>query len=302
MRIRPEQSHGPDWMAMLLTFALTCTGGVAATFDHEIEPTKQDNFDKAAFRLWIDDGDEPVEGIVSVALGINGDSRPEVESAVWQDFARKHRLAVVGVFLRSPENALIQYGRAERGSGAAYVTALNALAEKSKHPEIATVPLLMWGHSAGGMFNFGFACYAPERVWAFAAIKSGIFESPISDEARAVPGLFIVGERDREFRILAANKVVFENRKRGARWCLAVEANVGHAISKANELILPFFEAVLQAGDRGKHRPEGFAVDLDKRIVIPAGKPPKSVRYSVWFPAESFGIPWKTFIAKPRPQ
>src|SRR5690606_16484268 len=107
----------------------------AAAFDHEIVPTKKDNFDKAAFRLWIDDHIERVNGIVCVALGSNGDSRPEVDDTVWRDFARKHRLGIVGVFLRSPDNAIITYMRAERGSGAALVTSLEALAEKSGHPE-----------------------------------------------------------------------------------------------------------------------------------------------------------------------
>jgi len=280
---------------------LLWAGGLsAATFEHEIAPGKKDNFDKAAFRLWIDDSVERVNGIVCVALGINGDSRDEVDQPVWRDFARKHDLAVVGVFLRSPENAIIQYGRAERGSGAALVASLDALAEKSGHPEIASVPLLMWGHSAGGMFNFGFACYAPARVLAFATIKSGIFESPVSDEARAVPGLFIVGEKDRPHRILGANKAVFENRQRGARWCLAVEADVGHAISKANEIIIPFFEAVLESGFDPAQRPEGFGVDLGKMKIIPAGKPERSVKHSIWMPTEEFGPVWRAFIAKPK--
>lgn len=271
----------------------------AATFDHEIMPQKNDNFDKAAFRLWIDDKAERVNGIVCVALGINGDSREEVDQPVWREFALKHNLAVVGVFLRSPENEHIKYTRSERGSGAALVAALEALAEKSGHPEIATVPLLMWGHSAGGLFNFGFACYAPERVLAFSVIKGGFYDSPISDEARAVPGLFIVGEKDRPHRILGANETVFENRRRGARWCLAVEANVGHAISKANEIIIPFFEAVLESGFDPAQRPEGFGVDLEKMKIIPAGKPERSVKYSIWMPTEEFGPVWRAFIAKP---
>lgn len=294
----PKRILTATGLGLLMLAGTVC----AATFDHEITPTKKDNFDMAAFRLWIDDSDQPVKGIVSVALGINGDSRSEVENVVWQEFARKHQFAVVGVFLRIPENAMTHYIRAEKGSGAAFVSALQALAEKSGHPEIETVPLLMWGHSAGGLFNFGFACYAPERVMAFAAIKGGIYESPVSDKAREVPGLFIVGEKDKPYRIIAANETVFNNRKRGARWCLAVEANVGHGISKANEIILPFFEAVMESGMETSRRPEGFAVDLGKMEILPAGKPPKSVKYSIWFPAESFGKPWKSFIAKPRVQ
>lgn len=272
----------------------------AAAFDHEIMPQKNDNFDKAAFRLWIDDDIEEVNGIVCVVLGINGDSRPEVDELVWRNFARKHRLGIVGVFLRSPNNAIIQYARAERGSGAALVSALAALAEKSGHPEVATVPLLMWGHSAGGMFNFGFANYAPERVLAFSAIKGGYYDTPVTDEGRQVPGLFIVGEKDRDYRILTANTRVFDNRREGARWCLAVEANIGHAIGKANQIIIPFFEAVLESGFNTVQRPEGFGVDLEKMKIIPAGKPKRSVKFSIWMPSEEFGPVWREFIAKPK--
>lgn len=97
-----------------------------------------------------------------------------------------------------------------------------------------------------------------------------------------------------------ASNRVFDNRPKGARWCLAVEANVGHAISKANEIIIPFFEAVLASGFDTSQRPEGFGIDLEKMIIIPAGNPERSVKYSIWMPTEEFGPLWRKFIAKPK--
>lgn len=53
------------------------------------------NDDKAEFRLWIPSGSSPVEAIVVLVPGSNGDGRPMADDATWQSFATKHRLALL---------------------------------------------------------------------------------------------------------------------------------------------------------------------------------------------------------------
>ena len=42
---------------------------------------------------------------------------------------------------------------------------------RSLHPEVASAPLLLWGMSAGGEFNYEFTVWKPERVAAFIVNK-----------------------------------------------------------------------------------------------------------------------------------
>ncbi len=63
-----------------------------ATYDVTMPPGA--NFDKANFRLWLPGGTAPVQGIVVLTPGSNGDGRDAVLDTVWQAFATKN-LALV---------------------------------------------------------------------------------------------------------------------------------------------------------------------------------------------------------------
>ena len=68
-------------------------------------------------------------------------------------------------------------------------------------PKLADAPLLLWGMSAGGEFNYEFAAWKPERVVAFVVNKGNVYYTGLaSDAARRVPGLLFTGRN----RILGA--------------------------------------------------------------------------------------------------
>jgi hypothetical protein len=70
--------------------------------------------------------------------------------AGWQAFAAKHRLALVACrFTDKPheQNFIEEYVDVSQGSGQALLTALESFAARSKHPELASAPLLLWGMS-----------------------------------------------------------------------------------------------------------------------------------------------------------
>ncbi|HUJ44243.1 MAG TPA: hypothetical protein VLW52_11605 [Opitutaceae bacterium] len=233
--------------------ALSCliaTAGFAgtdATIDVEFPPGP--NFAVAAFRWWHPPDAAALRGAAVLVPGSNSDGRAQVGDPFWQDFARQHRLALVGCwFTDHPhENMNIEdYPRAPDGSGAALLEAVDRLAKAAAHSEAATAPLLLWGVSAGGEFNYEFACWQPARVAAFVVNKGGYYFTHLAPAAtRAVPGIFFVGGKDEPFRIQSIQGIFAVNRQAGAAWKLVIEPDAGHEVGNTREMAAAFFAEVL---------------------------------------------------------
>jgi len=198
------------------------------------------NFDKAEFRLWTPKA-ATLKGIVVLVPGSNGDGRGQAEDTVWQAFATKHRLALVGCrFTDKPhdQNFIEQYINVSQGSGQALLDAISRFATRSQHPELATAPFFMWGMSAGGQFNYEFTAWKPERVAAFVVNKGGIYYSAlVSQAAREVPGILFVGGKDLEFRTNTIVGLFAVNRRGGALWALAEEPAAGHIVGRSRDMV-----------------------------------------------------------------
>ncbi len=216
-------------------------------FDVETPPGP--NFAVAAFRWWHPPSPEALRGIVVLMPGSNADGRMQVEDPFWQDFARRHSLALIGCWFKdhTHENMNIEeYAAARDGSGGALLDAVNRLAKLAAQPEAAAAPLLLWGHSAGGEFNYEFVCWNPARVAAFVVNKGGYYFTHLAPAAtRAVPGLFFVGAKDEPFRIQSIQGIFAVNHRAGADWKLVVGPDAGHEVGNTRELAAQFFAEVL---------------------------------------------------------
>jgi poly(3-hydroxybutyrate) depolymerase len=236
------------WIVVaLLIFAATSSAQSSAVFDETIPPGR--NYDKAEFRLSIPPNVAHIRAVLVLIPGSNGDGRPEVNDAAWQKFAAQHGLALLGCrFTDKPhdQSFIEEYVNVSMGSGQALLDALDALAKRSQHPELSRAPLLLWGMSAGGQFNYEFVAWKPERVVAFVVNKGGIYYSALlSKAARNVPGILFVGGKDLEFRTNTINGLFAVNRRAGAVWALAEEPNAAHVVGRSKELAMAFFEEVL---------------------------------------------------------
>jgi poly(3-hydroxybutyrate) depolymerase len=209
------------------------------------------NFDKAQFRLWISPQAPRIRAVLVLVPGSNGDGRPMVEDSVWQAFATRNSLAIVACrFTDKPhdQSFIEEYVDVRRGSGQALFDVLGKLAGRSTHAEIASAPLLLWGMSAGGQFDYELTAWRPERVAAFVVNKGGIYYTALAPRAaRAVPGLLFIGGKDLEQRIETITGLFAVNRRGGALWALAEEPDVAHVVGKSRDVSLPFFEDVLAA-------------------------------------------------------
>ena len=275
---------------------------VGQTYDAMIPPGA--NFDKAAFRLWTPSSSDALVGVLVLTPGSNGDGRSAVLDTVWQAFATKHRLALLASQLtdKPHEQGFIEhYVDVSKGSGQAMLDALTELSMQSKHPELANAPLLLWGMSAGGQFNYEFVAWKPERVVAFVVNKGGIYYSAlVSAAARQVPGMLFVGGNDLAFRTNTIVGLFAVNRRAGALWALANEPSAGHIVGKSRDVALIFFEDVLELRrDRTStvlHRLDqrsGLIGDLEQYTFAPSESGSAPSGPTAWLPTARVARAWR---------
>ena len=108
----------------------------------------------------------------SCQVGANSSQHPTREGACVGRGPRPCPFALALVACRFTDKPHDQsfieaYADVSKGSGQALLDAIGKFSARSQHAEVATAPLLLWGMSAGGEFNYEFAVWKPERVAAF---------------------------------------------------------------------------------------------------------------------------------------
>lgn len=295
---------------MLCSFVLWSFAAHARVLDVSIPPGR--NYDKAEFRLWYPDDASSIRAIVILMPGSNGDGREMVEDPFWQEFARHHELALLGSYFADHQHedmAIEEYVRVKDGSGMALLTSISRLAKVSSHPELTNAPLLLWGMSAGGEFNYEFVCWKPERVLAFVVDKGGVYYSALAPKrARQVPGIFFTGQNDFASRTTIIKGLFLMNRRFSAFWTFAQEPGVKHEAGESDVLAARFFEAIIPMRLPEKNEcttthvsmreivnGAGYLGDFIGNRVMPLEASEEDNRYS-WLPNKSFAASWLEFI------
>jgi dienelactone hydrolase len=272
------------------------------------------NYDKAEFRLWYPDNARTFRAILVLVPGANADGRPEVGDQSWQAFAIRNDVAIVGCrFTDKPhDEALIEnYAKAADGSVQALLDAITAFSKQSNHPELANAPLLLWGMSAGGQFNYEFTAWKPDRVVAFVVNKGGIyFSALLSAAARRVPGFLFIGEDDLEARKRIVSGLFAVNRRMGAPWAFAEEPNVGHAVGRSQEMAEIFFDEILplrvkaSVGTRASgsltalDERSGFLGDIAERRLRTSSASSTSTNLTAWLPTQPAARAWQALLRR----
>jgi len=279
-----------------------------ATLDEAAPPGS--NYDKAEFRLWVPPDAGRLRAVLILNPGSNGDGRGAVDDPVWREFATKQRLALVGTrFTDKPhdQNFIEDYVNVSKGSGQALIDALGRFATRCAHPELATAPLLLWGMSAGGQFNYEFVAWKPERVAAFVVNKGGIYYSALLPlAARQVPGMLFVGCKDLDSRTQTITGLFAVNRRGGALWALAEEPSAAHVVGRSRDVALMFYEDVLplrlpdSAGGPLKPLVErsGFLGDFQTRTFASQGDHDAPNRPTAWLPTARVAAAWQAMVTE----
>jgi dienelactone hydrolase len=295
-------------VAGLATSSIAAAQATPTTTLDEAAPPGN-NYDKAEFRLWYPRDAGALRGVVVLNPGSNGDARREVEDTVWQAFATRHRLALVGTRFtdkKHDQGFIEEYVNMSQGSGQALLDALTRFAARSQHPEIANAPLFLWGMSAGGQINYELVAWKPERVAAFVVNKGGIYYSAlVSSAAREVPGVLFVGGRDLEFRTNTIVGLFAVNRRAGALWALAEEPAAGHIVGRSRDMALVFFDEIipLRLGDQQNTlKPlaakTGFIGDFKAKTFQPMGDGPAPGFPTAWLPTARVARAWQALVSE----
>lgn len=101
--------------------------------------------------------------------------------------------------------------------------ALAAFATQSQHPELAEVPIFFVGHSMGGCTAYGFSRVHGARVAGFLTMKGGCHSPAPAAAAAGVPGYFLIGALDEQYRRENITAVYEAGRSAGAPWTLSID-------------------------------------------------------------------------------
>lgn len=270
--------------SLCFAFLLTFGSAGAVTYDWRAEGLASSRV--AEFRLWVAENPGATTRLLILVPGRNGDSRAWVEDPAWQAFARSRNCGLLGCRMQGD-----YYYVAGGWSGALLLKAVEELAVLSSKDELKDAGFALFGHSAGGQFACSFVDWRPERVLAFVACKGNFKEWNLDARKRAVPGLWIIGQKDSGTIFEDMTGSFCEGRRLGAPWALAVEPNGGHAIGPARELTIAFLGAVLS-------EPPGNAPwigDLRTHEITPASGRSPDFRINAWLPNQTFAEAWKIF-------
>ena len=280
------------------------------------------------YTIWIPPGVKSLRGVVVHQHGCGeGSCKSGLTGAYdlhWQALARKHDCALLSPAYEQPEKADCQMWCDPRnGSAAAFQKGLTDLGAQSGHPELASVPWALWGHSGGGHWAGGMVMLFPERD-AAACLRSGVpllKEDPkrttikahsLPEAALRVPMLCNLGTKegvtDKEGRfagVWPANEAFFEEvRGQGGLVGVAVDPLTAHECGNQRYFAIPWLDACLTA--RLPKSPEeplrampeegAWLAPITGTEAVPAAKFTGETRKAGWLPSEAVARSWMEYV------
>ncbi len=281
-----------------------------------------------SYTVWIPPKAESLRGVIVHQHGCGeGSCRSGLTGAFdlhWQALAQTHDCALIAAAYEQPEGADCQLWCDPRnGSGAKFQTALEDLGQQSGHPELATLPWALWGHSGGGHWAGGMLLLHPERTIA-AWLRSGVPLLEASPErssikphqwtaaALRVPIMCNLGTKEgvtdkagRFAGVWPANEAFFTKlRGQGALIGVAVDPVTSHECGNQRYLAIPWLDACLTArlpSDSNQMlrdlstEPHWLALPLET-VATTEAKFEGDVLQAGWLPNETIATMWMQYV------
>ena len=134
----------------------------------------------------------------------------------------------------------------DAASYARLLQALSAFGTQSLHPELANIPIFFVGHSMGGCTAYGFSRVHGARVAGFFTMKGGCHSPAPAAAAAGVPGHFLIGAVDEQYRRENITAVFEGGRAAGAPWAISIDP-FQHGPILDFDLLFDWIDAVLAA-------------------------------------------------------
>src|SRR5271170_7309481 len=244
------------------------------------------------YTLWLPDGVKTIRGIIVHQHGAGTTASREGATAAydlhWQALAEKWDCALLGPSYHvlnekidlSPGGSELWFDP-RKGSEKSFLNALKEFAAKSGHPELETVPWVLWGHSGGGIWANVMAALHPERIVALW-LRSGsaaMFRTkpefpPLEIPAAiyGIPTLCNPGVKEKKNLPWIGTLATFrEYRSKGAPIGFAPDPRTGHECGDSRYLAIPFLDACMALRLSDKDSPDQTLkpVDMSKAWLAP---------------------------------
>lgn len=241
----------------------------------------------------------------------------------WQALAQKHQCALLSPAYEQPRGeACSMWADPRNGSAATFIRALSDLGEKTSHPELATVPWALWGHSGGGNWVGGMTFLYPERtaaLWMNSGtvtletnpdnpqdkpyeLSPAVLEIPMMCNQGALEG---VTKTDGRFAHVWTRfqSLLHTLRAKGALIGHAVDPFTEHPCGNQRYLAIPWFDACLEArlpknsGGPMGNMPlnEVWLAPLLGKEAVPASKYEGDIKNAGWLPNRAIAKAWMSY-------
>ncbi len=280
------------------------------------------------YTVWIPENAKTLRGVIVHQHGCGeGSCKSGLTGAFdlhWQALARKHDCALLAPAYEQPQTADCQMWCDPRnGSAATFQQSLIDLGKQSGHPELATVPWALWGHSGGGHWAGGMVLMYPQRVaaaWLRSGVplleanpqRSSIKPHSLLAEALGVPIMCNLGTKEgvsvkdgRFSGVWPANETFFQAvRGRGGLIGIAIDPLTAHECGNQRYLAIPWLDACLQARlPKTAGQPLVTMPTSDAWLAVPTGtEAVAAANYqgdplaAAWLPNESVARRWMQYV------
>jgi hypothetical protein len=218
----------------------------------------------------------------------------------WQELARKWDAALLGPSYQQAENQdCALWSDPRNGSRKTFLRALDELGAQSKHPEMATVPWALWGHSGGGGWSGHMQQLDPARIAAIW-FRSGSIAPNETTPAAAydIPMVCNPGKKEETHeRFQRAYKgciATFEGyREKNAPIAFAPDPRTSHECGDSRYLAIPFFDAALAL----RLTPKGDTSGTLRKVPLKSLPYASEItKYPVWLPSVRVAEAWKEYV------
>lgn len=317
-----------SWRALLLALfpaaALAAGGYVTVEYPPSTRPGEL--IYGVTYTAWIPPEVKTIRGVIVHQHGCGKGACEGGATAAhdlhWQALAKKWDCALLGPSYHQEDGQdCRKWCDPRNGSETTFLRALDDIAAKSGHPELAQAPWCLWGHSGGGFWASLMQTLHPQRIaaiWfrsgtAYATWEKGDIPKPvIPDAALRIPMMCNPGAKengDKRFNgAWTGTLAMFQAyRAKGAPIGFAPDPLTSHQCGDSRYLAIPFFDACLElrlpAREQAVNAPlreidmtRAWLAPLLGSSARPASEFRGKVEDSVWLPDASVARDWSEYV------
>ena len=205
---------------------------------------------------------------------------------------------------------------AAKGPARTLRAALATLATSTGHPELATVPLVLFGFSAAGVLSATMETVLPNRLAGVVMYAAGSAYTDLDDVAvtagsAAIPTLILTNAEDEKSGTSRSYRFFERGQAQGARWGYGVQNNTDHCCSlSTRSILLPWLQAVAaRTGSAGTSVQVSFTAipdgtidaqgEMDSDFSFAGIGPPGTEFQSAWMPDAISAKAWLAWVTNP---